>query len=1568
MTTKNNVFFALVLGLILLFGVAFFTHKPQEIVVIPGGPGPEGEDFIGSCAHWTGAYGEVTQCPAVLDQVGNDVFINVTSFFNETKNVDVALEFPGDIANIENAWTWGNRTAWSPIWGNQTNTITCNTTSYGIINSAYVWCYNATDDINYSFYCPVPRDIKTNASGARCSYNQSIQIGEQGYYVEDWVSIMGKFQKGNYLDHTFYYIQNVSFDPNETRMVKLRVNLPPNTAGKFLVHFKLTDDTIADALSSGRRVTIDPSWNSSFYQLYMNIGCPMRGCDYNVTTPVFINNATVMARTTSCIFHIIRNNSDTNYSEVPIEITNCNYNNNASINFRYYNYTGYDWWLAYKNDTDVNVSNSITTWVKKDDFDSWNSSYWSVYTAAPSCGYGIINSTLNGTHCNLSYATAQYGMYRTTTRTASAEGPFCLYFDFMFPGGANGGNITDFLEDYGSGTVKGGWFHVAALTGAYTPSNTTWVYTTSTTLVGAFTYTPFGRHMMLRQCYNGTVQYMNISYQWGGAREGEYSTNTWTFMNDSAYTSANVQPFVGGVASVAATNITVWWFAESNGTYVPWLSSFGREILSGGLTSSQVTMCSGLTCTALGTVYHNNPTALNASGNCSASDWMSPVWGNFTFYVNGTKNVAYITYNWIANNTNYTNTSITGTYLNKSDTWYVSLLCSNSTHNSSWASSTAFTVNNTAPTISAPSITSNDTYYLTTSILTCSANASYSDADSDSLNLSAPNPFRWYRNGTFLTGYRNQTLNLSWLPAVTNGENFSCEQNVTDSGYQPLSFQMNSTNVTIASAPTSSTSSQQFYYLNNYTDWAHYATDAVGQCAFEVIPMDNQSVTSVSFKVQKNYTEYAVGDASTWVAGTRDPNDWAIWLSPKFIPNMYGQYNCSAYITFSDATTNTTNGYFNVSFGAATAACEWLKDCTVAVSASVPFANVSHYSLTIPAGVTLSTTGTYGTSTLFVIQDALTVSGTLSSVPAATGSAGLQMVIQARNITNYGVIQFFGTAGTTHQAGGAGGSLIIQNTTTFNNTASGVIAGYGGNGGSGQDSCPDYGYGNGAIGGAGGYFNVSGNVSEFYSAGTISLAGGQGGAGVCTGCGYQFGTGGAGGAAGYLQTDAFRNYFNSTTLDGGHGGDGSNDPDCLIWCGYANAGGPGGAGGSASSSNMYFSRNTTTLFGAVTASGGIGGRGFLTSACAVAASGSNGVNNLFNASAYTGTGSFTPTQVKTDITGYSFAKPASPTITAPVNGTNMTIGLQNISATWTTISGLTYEVEILNYGNETFITPNRGEQNTVAYPTNTSGVATINTHRILNNTLVTMRIRAYNASNRGFSDWSNITMNLSYINTTVGKFTVPAGTTFNTNDIEYWCSYNDTTAAVKPVYGATVKVFIDGIQHNTTYYAGRGMYLYNSTGLDLITSGNHTWNCTFSRADYFANNSNTSWLLITGFGIYLPTGISSFRWTCPFPTFYNATPAGQKVGVGIYRIRNYNVTNNKNYTIWINGTIPTGINFYAANQSLRSKSFILTNVPQKILWYVNTTNLTSYVWMWIDCIAAPVGSPTVKFGFNETDT
>jgi hypothetical protein len=189
-------------------------------------------------------------------------------------------------------------------------------------------------------------------------------------------------------------------------------------------------------------------------------------------------------------------------------------------------------------------------------------------------------------------------------------------------------------------------------------------------------------------------------------------------------------------------------------------------------TVGSVTLCNGTACSALGTLYYHS-NALNASGNCSGFGTGT---GYFTFYRNGTAYGVQTITSWNGDAIRYANTLIASTALVKSDTWRVGLICNGGGANSSEAYSTYYTVNNTAPTLGAPTL--NDSSPPQNGALLCTVTG-YADIDGDPAGTAY---YRWWKNGTVIAGQTASTLSLTTAGAA-GSDRINCSTIQSDSGY-----------------------------------------------------------------------------------------------------------------------------------------------------------------------------------------------------------------------------------------------------------------------------------------------------------------------------------------------------------------------------------------------------------------------------------------------------------------------------------------------------------------------------------------------------------------------------------------------------------------------------------------------------------------------------------------------------------------------------------------------------------------------------------------------------------------
>ena len=260
----------------------------------------------------------------------------------------------------------------------------------------------------------------------------------------------------------------------------------------------------------------------------------------------------------------------------------------------------------------------------------------------------------------------------------------------------------------------------------------------------------------------------------------------------------------------------------------------------------------------------------------------------------------------------------------------------------------------------------------------------------------------------------------------------------------------------------------------------------------------------------------------------------------------------------------------------------------------------------------------------------------------------------------------------------------------------------------------------------------------------------------------------------------------------------------------------------------------------------------------------------------------------------------------------------------------------------------------------------MDTHRQAPDTMnfTRMRLIAFNNSSGLISDWIySSNFNLTNIVTNVSQWSIPNGTV-STNAVTFYCNYTNRT---KSVEAADAQVLVDGTLHNATF--NQTSLIYHYTNDNTWYGGPHYWKCVMSKADYKSYNGTNTSVNLTGFGIFLPDGRTNVSMTCPFPTIYGMTPAGQKALIGILRIQNYNSTARKNYSLILNDALPTGITVYARSGryvagapttgwTALSPSSWYTNV----LTNVNSTNSSAYIWLRLDCVSA-APSTTIPFDY-----
>jgi len=564
---------------------------------------------------------------------------------------------------------------------------------------------------------------------------------------------------------------------------------------------------------------------------------------------------------------------------------------------------------------------------------------------------------------------------------------------------------------------------------------------------------------------------------------------------------------------------------------------------------------------------------------------------------------------------------------------------------------------------------------------------------------------------------------------------------------------------------------------------------------------------------------------------------------------------------------------------------------------------------------------------------------------------------------------------------------------TFNFSNSGTISGYGAYGGDGgcgysMGDC-GYGYGpeyaycdTGGIGGNGPnyIFNVANFVNT--ASGYIITNGGAGGSscGFVAMCNICSGTGGKGGSGGTVTFNMTTSFNNSGAINmlGNIGGNGP-----CYWL-YSGVGGAGGNGGNLTNTFFIFS-NTGTIStnganpgsGCSAYLGGNGGKNALNISTNItvtnymtAAAGSTGTSGTWDVT-YNANGSgmdwskIIPTP--TTIIGPLGVKP-TPTFRTPNVTSNYVPSVQNITVNITNYtSEMTYVVQYSRDNGTTWYTltenytrafPPAFNNSTILIYSHSEGTTPANMHLL--------RMLAYNSTSKITSDWIySSNFNVTPIATTTIGYASPNGTV-STTAVTFYCNYTNTTPY--PLSNPTIRVEVDGVQYDTTFDSGTKLWYYVNN--NTWVAGNHTWRCVASRVDFASSNMTNVSFLLSGFAMLLPSGYTSAKIVCPFPTIANRVPSGQSPAVGIFNVRNYNDSALNNYTIWLNTSAPAGMSVYARCDRFTTVSagwtLLSTTAGYQCIKALNSTNTSAYIWLKADCVSVAAGTyPSFDYIFTE---
>ena len=714
------------------------------------------------------------------------------------------------------------------------------------------------------------------------------------------------------------------------------------------------------------------------------------------------------------------------------------------------------------------------------------------------------------------------------------------------------------------------------------------------------------------------------------------------------------------------------------------------------------------------------------------------------------------------------------------------------------------------------------------------------------------------------------------------------------------------------------------------TTWAYNTVQL--PCVWEVHPNSTKTINSVSYGSPGNYTDC-----------TQNSSDFLLWTC-SYIAVSGGNQSCPQIKVVQNEFPGTSENLFNGTLVTpninAVTGCLGSADCVVPGS-NLAY-NVTHRSITIPIGTTLTL-----------------ANNTVIRAFKINNSGAI--VVPAYSTVTFDDIDTFINSGTIS---GAGANIVFNRTRSFSNSGSVLLTGTAGSQGSPCKCTPSPNLHCGVVYGSAGTTGLPGgdivatnsNVI-FNNSGTINLKGGAGGdagpgsvGNECDLCGsgiysaypiFQYRPAGTGGISGQILLGNSFQFVNSGTVYADAGAGGAAGP--FAYC----AAGSQGIG----NNNSLNVTNFTKITGTMSATGIPNGQWSINTC------GADPANN------YSMT---TPTAVTASFT--CMVPPNAPSVATPNATSSYTLLLNNVTTYFAipTSTGAEVWISYDNQGNWTRLVPSESDFSALSYNTTNYSFAT---SRLPNSTKAAIRVRSFNVSTGLYSAYANSSLfNVTPISTILNATSSPSGST-STNAVTFSCNY--TNSSNFAIEAATAYAIVDGVPNAMSYNTTSKVYYYVNTA--AWVSGIHNWSCNISKANYQSQQSNTTNITLTGFSIIIAGGRASVLLTCPFPTMYGMTPAGQKAGIGIFRIQNNNATVNKNYTLFLNNTLPPGVTVYGRSDKFISNPSNYTGwtaLSQLTGWQafsnLNSTNASAYVWLKMDCIGATPGNYTpFSYVFNE---
>jgi len=216
---------------------------------------------------YEGVRGKVTQEPHTLNDLSNEIEITFTSYFATPQTLDIAFGFELPNAKPTQALYY------NPITEYIQHSYTCEGYANYTTDPKHMYCYkvnsNTTQlELFYDHYFD-SGDVPTKT----IYWSEEIQV--------DYTDISNKFSKINYDfngKNTWYLIESIDFNPDETKTLKLNVDVLPNAKGKYDILIKRSSDNFQEAYQSGNYILLDP-WYDNNYQYCRNLTIETFGID-----------------------------------------------------------------------------------------------------------------------------------------------------------------------------------------------------------------------------------------------------------------------------------------------------------------------------------------------------------------------------------------------------------------------------------------------------------------------------------------------------------------------------------------------------------------------------------------------------------------------------------------------------------------------------------------------------------------------------------------------------------------------------------------------------------------------------------------------------------------------------------------------------------------------------------------------------------------------------------------------------------------------------------------------------------------------------------------------------------------------------------------------------------------------------------------------------------------------------------------------------------------------------------------------------------------------------------------